>query len=187
MALFSESKFGSRLKRHRHKRFFWVNRLLTILVVLIVSVGIRMYAYEPFDVLGPSMQPTLTSGELVLVNKWKYRFSSPERGDIVIFHALEERDYIKRVIALPGETIEVKNKQLLINGKPVSEPYLPESVVTHDFPAVKVPTDKIFVLGDNRENSRDSRARELGPVSQTELVGKVELIYWPFQNWQVLK
>lgn len=157
-----------------------------IVIALVVSLGIRFFAYEPFDVLGPSMQPTLQSGDLVLVNKWIYQTNPPQRGDIVVFHAPSEKDYIKRVIGLPGETVEMKNQQLWINGKKASESYLPKTVKTDDFPSITVAKDQLFVMGDNRMNSLDSRSKELGPIASQKLVGKVEMIYWPVADWRLL-
>lgn len=177
----------SRLERHRKKNKSSFDWLIVLLFALIASLCIRIFIYEPFDVIGSSMKPTLQSGDLVMVNKWKYRLREPERGEIVVFHASEERDYIKRVVALPGDTVEVKQHQLWVNGKRMDESYLPASVQTTDFPSQTVPEKHLFVMGDNRENSRDSRSDELGPIKQSEMIGKVELIYWPITDWRILK
>jgi signal peptidase I len=117
------------------------------------------------------------TGDLVLVNKLIYKMREPERGEIVVFHESKDKDFIKRVIALPGETVEAKNNKILINGKIVDEPYLSDHMRTMDFDEVQVPQGKVFVLGDNRLNSTDSRV--IGAVSMSQLVGRAEFIYWP--------
>lgn len=179
--------FEPRSVRHKKKKVFPFDWLIVMVVAIVLSFGIRMFLYEPFDVVGPSMQPTMRSGDLVLVNKWKYRVSEPKRGEIVVFHASEEKDYIKRVIALPGETVQVKDHKLLINHQQIDEPYLPKTVQTEDFPAQTVPAGHLFVMGDNRSNSQDSRVKELGPIDQSKLIGKVVMIYWPISDWEILK
>lgn len=173
--------------RRNRKKSFSLDWIFVIVIAIFFSMGIRLFAYEPFDVIGPSMQPTMQSGDLVFVNKWIYRLKQPERGDIIVFHAIEEKDYIKRVIALPGETVEIKNQQLKINGKVIPEIYLPPNTQTADFTQRKVPRGSIFVMGDNRQNSRDSRDPELGPISMNQLVGRVEWIYWPISDWKIMK
>lgn len=173
-------------RRNRRKKTQSMDWMVMIAVAIFLSLGIRLFLYEPFDVIGPSMQPTLQSGDFVVVNKWIYQFKQPNRGDIVVFHALEEKDYIKRVIALPGEKVEMKNGQLKINGKVFDEPYLPPTVKTDDFAEQTVPQGKLFVMGDNRLNSRDSRDPDLGTISMDELVGRVDFIYWPFTRWKML-
>ncbi len=172
--------------RRKKKKSFSMDWMVVISIAILFSLVIRLFLYEPFDVIGSSMQPTLQSGDFVIVNKWIYRFEQPQRGDVVVFHALEEKDYIKRVIALPGEKVEMRNGQLMINGKVILEPYLPSTTPTDDFEEQTVPEGSLFVLGDNRQNSRDSRDPDLGAVSMDELVGRVDFVYWPFTRWKML-
>lgn len=172
--------------RRKRKKPYTMDWMVMISLAILFSLAIRLFLYEPFDVIGPSMQPTLQSGDFVIVNKWIYRFEQPNRGDVVVFHALEEKDYIKRVIALPGEKVEMKNGKLKINGKVVFEPYLPSTTRTDDFHEQTVPEGKLFVMGDNRQNSRDSRDPDLGAISMNELVGRVDFVYWPFTRWKML-
>lgn len=152
----------------------WVRAFV---IAIFLAVLIRIFVFEPFAVSGPSMEETMYTGDLVLVNKLIYKLREPERGEIVVFHESKDKDFIKRVIALPGETVEAKNNKILINGKIVDEPYLSDHMRTMDFDEVQVPQGKVFVLGDNRLNSTDSRV--IGAVSMSQLVGRAEFIYWP--------
>lgn len=153
-------------------------------VAVILAVVIRLFVFEPFSVSGPSMQETMHTGDLVLVNKLAYKFGQPKRGEIVVFHASENKDFIKRVIALPGETVEAKNNKILVNGKIVKESYIADYVRTMDFDEIRVPEGRVFVLGDNRLNSTDSRA--IGSIPISELVGRAEFIYWPIAEFKEL-
>ncbi|MFC7442431.1 signal peptidase I [Laceyella putida] len=173
---------SERLRRRRRIRA----REWTVAVLLAVSLAvmIRIFVFEPFNVVGPSMQTTLETGNLILVNKLVYRFGEPRRGEVVVFHAPHHKDYVKRVIALPGETVEAKNNKILINGKIMEEPYLVAEMRTRDFDLVKVPPGKVFVLGDNRLDSTDSRV--IGPIGMSAIVGRAEIVYWPFNHWKLL-
>lgn len=153
-------------------------------VAVILAIVIRLFIFEPFSVSGPSMQETMVTGDLVLVNKLVYKFNEPKRGEIVVFHASADKDFIKRVIALPGETVEAKNNKILVNGKIVEESYIADHIRTMDFDEIRVPEGQVFVLGDNRLNSTDSRV--IGSIPVSELVGRAELIYWPIPDLREL-
>lgn len=168
----------------RRKRMRAREWMVAVLLAVSLAVVIRIFVFEPFNVVGPSMQTTLETGNLILVNKLVYRFGEPDRGEVLVFHAPHHKDYVKRVIALPGETVEAKNNKVLINGKIIEEPYLPDDMRTRDFDLVKVPPGKIFVLGDNRLNSTDSRV--IGPIDITAIIGRAEMVYWPFNRWKSL-
>ncbi|MED1949122.1 MULTISPECIES: signal peptidase I [Brevibacillus] len=158
-----------------------------LVIAIILAFLIRTFLFAPFIVEGESMETTLHNNEKLVVNKAIYYMEDPKPGDIIVFHAEKTRDYIKRVIAVAGDTVEVKNDQLFINGKLVEEPYLAqhkeeakkqgELVFTHDFPLVKIPANHIFVMGDNRLNSTDSRI--IGPVAVSTVVGRAEFTFWP--------
>lgn len=144
------------------------------------------------QVQGYSMRPTFRSGEFVLVYRLAYRFGEPHRGDIVIFHPSTfanaprhsaDEDYIKRIIGLPGEHVEIRGGAVYIDGKRLNEPYILEPPRYHG--AWNVPTGKVFVLGDNRNNSTDSHI--LGPVAMDSIVGKAVLVYWPMDAWRILR
>lgn len=160
---------------------------------IIIFVFIRAFFFSNYIVEGESMMPTLQDGNLLMVNKIGYQVGELQRFDVIVFHANEEEDYVKRVIGLPGDKLEYKNDVLYINGDPVEEPYLvpyKQKVVggnlTGDFSlkeltgAEKVPKGFIFVIGDNRLGSWDSR--HFGFVSIEQVVGKVNLRYWPLEE-----
>lgn len=133
---------------------------------------------------GFSMLPTLHDGEFVLVNRLAYRFDSPQRGDIVVFHYPPDprQDLIKRVIGLPGDTVSVQGGIVLVNNEPLSEPYIAQSPLYAG--TWVVPEGHLFVLGDNRNDSSDSHSWGMLPFEN--IVGKAVLIYWPFQNLQLI-
>lgn len=151
----------------------------TILIAVVLAFAVRGFVVETFVVLGPSMEPTLHELERLFVNKILYRVQAPERGDIVVFAYPRDpsRDFIKRVIALPGETIEIRDGRVYIDGQFVEETYIAYPDSHGDYGAVTVPREHVFVMGDNRRNSEDSRY--FGPVPFANLRGKAFLIYWP--------
>lgn len=177
---------AERIRLERKKNYVKKTRdmVLCIAIALVIAIVIRIWCFEPVHVSGASMQNTMHSGNLVMVNKWIYYVRAPERGEVIVFHAKEKKDYIKRVIALPGETIEAKNNKILINGEIIEEPYISEEYRTLDFPLTEVPPNTVFVLGDNRPNSLDSRV--LGPIPTSAIIGRADLIYWPITDMKLL-
>lgn len=173
-----------------------MNPLLEWLVVIVVAIGaaliVRAYVLQQFAVSGTSMYSTLHDGDRVLVNKLSYRLHEPRRGDVVVLKTIEsmgERDLIKRVVALPGETVEYRNCVLYIDGKTLVEPYLDPEVVTPDHcgggqVALTIPDDHVFVLGDNRGGSKDSR--DLGPIEYDDIIGRAFVVIWPADDWRWL-
>lgn len=172
------------------------NALLEWIVVVVVAVGaallVRTYVLQQFAVDGHSMDTTLHDGDRVLVNKLSYRLHDPNRGDVVVLETLEDagaRDLIKRVVGLPGETVEYRDCVLYVDGRELLEPYLDPAIVQADNcgegqESIVVPEESVFVLGDNRGGSKDSR--ELGPISYDELVGRAFVIIFPFSDWSWL-
>lgn len=181
----------------------WFDWIIALTVAFAVVFLVRTFLFSPIVVDGPSMLPTLHDRDQMIVNKINYRFKEPERFDIVIFHATEEKDYVKRVIGLPGEHVSVKDESLFINGEEVEESYLDErksmlseyETLTGDFTLEEIapggyetiPEGYVLVLGDNRTDSTDSRSPSLGLVSMDEIVGKASLIYWPIKRIQIVK
>jgi signal peptidase I len=149
---------------------------LLFLAINAVSARIR--------VDGSSMVPTLSNGQFVMVNRLVYKYSDPSHGDVVVFHYPRDPDqeYIKRIIGLPGDTVSLKNGQVYLNGQQLDEPYIAAS--THTTGEWQVPGDHLFVLGDNRNNSQDSR--NFGFVSMDNVVGKAVFIYWPPTDWDIV-
>ena len=167
--------------------------MVVIFVALLVAFVVRTFVLAHFVVEGSSMYSTLETGDRVFVNKLSYRLHDPNRGDVVVLHQItgaSERDLIKRVIGLPGETVEVRNCNVLIDGRVLNEPYLDPEVVTPtdcggDYsPNGPVPENHVFVLGDNRGGSQDSRV--IGPISEDDLVGRAFVVFWPQSHWQWL-
>ncbi len=133
---------------------------------------------------GASMEPTLQSGEFVIVNKLAYLFGEPTTGDVIVFHFPRDPDqeYIKRIIGLPGDRVEIKNGEVYVNDRILDEDYIAASPVYEDI--LEVPGDSLIVLGDNRNNSSDSH--NWGPVPLDYVIGKAMFVYWPPTEWGVL-
>lgn len=177
--------------------FDWI---VVVGVALLVAILVRTFLLAHFVVEGTSMAATLDTGDRVFVNKMSYRLHDPNRGDVVVLHELTgttERDLIKRVIALPGEEIRMENCEVFIDEDPTDEvpaqrllePYLDPTVVTpgncgQSIPAQTIGSDQVFVMGDNRGGSQDSRA--LGAISYDDLVGRAFVVFWPRPSWQWL-
>ncbi|HVB62738.1 MAG TPA: signal peptidase I [Ktedonobacteraceae bacterium] len=156
----------------------------TVALTLIIFVVIH-FAVQSYRISGPSMQPGLQNNEYVLVNKIAYIFHPPERGDIIVFHYPLDttRDFIKRVIGLPGDTITVNSNTVWVDGVKLNEPYV-SAESNSEGQTWKVPQGDYFVMGDNRPISDDSRT--WGFVPQSDLVGKVVLLYWPISGFKLI-
>ena len=176
-----------------------------LLTALVIAVVIKTFLLQPFWIPSESMLPTIEVNDRVMVNKLAYRWGDPQRGDVVVFRDPREEeteesipeavirsvleavgirtrgdeDLIKRVVGLPGETIEVRNNQVVVNGTPLAEPYLPE-VFMPDEPPVTVGLDEVFVMGDNRDASFDSR--RFGTIPLDDLVGEAFVTIWPLSH-----
>lgn len=154
-----------------------LKEIIPYVIVVIVVVLIRTFLITPIRVNGSSMYPTLKDKEIMILNKIGKTVNGIDRFDIVV---LKEDDYlIKRVIALPGEKISCQNGNIYINGKKLKDKY--GSGLTSDFDPIEVPKDSYFVMGDNRENSKDSRY--IGPINKKEIKGKTSFILFPFKNF----
>lgn len=169
-------------KRYRLVREVIETIVLTILMFLIIRLAV-----QNFNVEGTSMEPSLHNTELVLVDKWSYLFHTPARGDVVVFVAPPEpsQDYIKRIIAIPGDTITIHNTTVIVDGVTLNETYVDPrrqgnlyayNVITNRI----VPPNEYFVMGDNRVGSYDSRA--WGFVPRGNIIGRAALVYWPLQQ-----
>lgn len=153
----------------------------TVFLALLIFVGIRLVV-QNFKIEGSSMEPTLHNGQRLLVNRLAYLgLSEPRRGDIVVFRAWDQdEDYIKRVVGVPGDEIEVVGDRLVVNGNPLDEPYI-RNHPTHGGPGrVVLAPGTYYVLGDNRDNSSDSRLH--GPLAADHIVGKAWVTYWPIHD-----
>lgn len=159
--------------------------ILTVILVLVIII----YVASVQQILGPSMEPTLNDGDIVLLNKFQYHLFSVKRNQIVALNYEDTKYMVKRIIGLPGEKIEYKDNTLYINDKPYEEEFL-KDVKTNDF-SIKdlgydvIPEDMYLVLGDNRENSMDSR--DFGLISKEDIIGKVSIRIWPLNKIKIVK
>jgi signal peptidase I len=165
--------------RRRRPRRWWP----AVLVVVLVIVVARVFFVEPFKTSGGSMLPTLRSGDQVLVDKRAYRHRLPHRGDLVVFHAPRTGTVtLKRAIGLPGDTVGLEDGVLVVNGRHQVESYAdPDAIDSVYFGPVRVRPGTVFLLGDNRLDSLDSR--NFGAVAQDELIGRVRGLIWPPSRW----
>ncbi len=157
-----------------------INLLHDLAIAVVICALLITFVVQAFKVQGTSMVPELRNGERILVNKFIYNFRSISRGDVVVFWYTEDPDvsFIKRVVALPGDRVEIKRGKLLVNGELVDEPYVkPEHIDRRSFPSQEVRAGHYFVLGDNRRGSNDSRS--WGLVPQRYIYGKAFLRIWP--------
>ncbi len=148
--------------------------------IILLIIFLCSFIVTPVRVNGTSMYPTLKDGEIMLLNKINYRFHDIKRFDIVVVKTDNEK-IIKRVIGLPGETLKFEDNTLYIDGQEVKEPYLKEETADFDLSLLemeKVPSDCYFVMGDNRDNSKDSRM--IGPVKKKQITGRAKLVVFPF-------
>jgi len=165
----------------------WIRDLAFSVLLAVILI---VFIYQPVKVEGTSMMPALTDQERIFINKFTYRFGSGniERGDLVVFWFPLDRtkSYIKRVIALPGDSVQIDNGTVSVNGARLDEPYVPnEYRDRQSLPLVTVPPDNYFVLGDHRSSSNDSRA--WGTVERRYIYGKAVFVYWPLDKMGRLK
>jgi signal peptidase I len=178
-----------------------------LLVALVAAWVLKAFVAQAYHIPSGSMEPQLEIGDRVVVSRLAYRLHDPRRGDIVVFHSPDgdggpggiggfvdellqgiglrhpdETELIKRVVAREGEGIEARGGRVLVNGRELVEPYLPDDLGTADFGPLTVPADHVYVLGDNRGNSADSRSA-LGPVPVDQIVGRAVARVWPPGRW----
>jgi signal peptidase I len=175
----------------------WIKAIAIALVLVIL---IRWLLFKPFIVDGPSMQPNFHTGERVIVNEILYDIRFPQRGEVIVFHVPSEgKDFIKRVIAVAGDTVTVEGDVVTVNGKQVNETYIQAAIdekhknnalynnknfPNEDFSDTTVPEGHVFVMGDNRSDSRDSRM--IGYVPLGDIVGRADVIFWPIQDMEFI-
>lgn len=155
-----------------------------------LAVGVRTYVAQTFFIPSVSMQPTLLVGDRILVDKLSYRLHGVGRGDIVVFATPPKeqtdpaiKDLVKRVIGLPGDVISSSGGRVYIDGKPLTEPWLPPGTVTTDIKTQKIAPRHYFVMGDNRADSQDSRF--FGPIPRSLIVGRVVMRIWPLSRLHI--
>lgn len=203
----SRSSRNKRNKKNQQKSTYnevidWIKAILFAVVIVAV---IRLFLFEPFIVDGESMEPNFHSQERVIVNLLVYKFSEPKFGDVIVLNVPEEgRRFIKRVIGVPGDKIRLEGDQLYINDVLVDQPFLAEAIAesaangetyngvgeSFNFPNAMyqdnvVPEGMYFVLGDNRSNSKDSRA--IGFVPEENIIGRTDVVMWPLDKFEFVK
>jgi signal peptidase I len=167
-----------------------VEWVVIVAAALLAALLIKTFLLQAFYIPSDSMNPTLVQRDRVLVNKLSYHFHDVHRGDIVVFKRPpgetdpKIKDLIKRVIALPGDTVEGRDGQILIDGRTMREPYTAKNSPMSDFPARKIPQGHYWVMGDNRGNSKDSRA--FGPIAKSLIVGRAFIRVWPISHITLL-
>ncbi|MDQ1404876.1 MAG: signal peptidase [Acidobacteriaceae bacterium] len=165
----------------RHEIRVWTRDLLIAIGLALVII---VFLYQPVKVEGTSMAPLLSDQERIFINKFVYRFEAIHRGDVVVFwYPLDRsKSFIKRVIALPGETVTIRQGVVTVNGAVVPEPYVPPQYEdVSDYGPTRVPADSYFVMGDHRISSNDSRV--FGPVPSQFIYGRAVFAYWPVDHF----
>lgn len=179
---------GQHVPRPNLQQFSIFREILDLIILIGAIYALVNLSTVRFVVQGPSMEPTFQDDQFLIVSRVNYLLGQPQRGDVVVFHYPEdpEEDYIKRVIGLPNETVEIRDTEVYIDGQLLEEPYINEpcSPSRCENETVTLEKDEYFVMGDNRNRSRDSR--EFGPVDREYLVGEVLIRYWPPPDWGVV-
>jgi len=178
--------------QHRRRHGWIVETVVVVVVAVVVAVVLRAFVIQTFFIPSGSMEPTLKIGDRILVDKLSYHLHGVGRGDIIVFKTPPAEvgkcagppvpDLVKRVIGLPGEEISSRGNTVLINGKPLAEPWLPRhDPLGQPITPTRIPANRYFVMGDNRANSCDSR--DWGLVPRSSIVGRVVAVFWPFSQF----
>lgn len=155
-----------------------------LMVALGLALTVIVFLYQPVKVEGTSMAPLLNDHERIFINKFVYRFEPIQRGDVVVFwYPMDQtKSFIKRVVALPGERVEIRSGVVYVNGAALDEPYIPPGFLDHSaMEPLRVPMGHFFVMGDHRSSSNDSRV--FGPVPRDLIYGKAVFAYWPMERF----
>jgi signal peptidase I len=172
---------GAPLSHLRRELRSWTRDLA---VALGLAIVVMIFLYQPVKVEGTSMNPLLSDQERIFINKFIYRFEPIERGDVVVFwYPLDRsKSFIKRVVGLPGESIEIRSGHLYVNGDELPDQYVPAGYLDgSNYGPRRIPDDDYFVMGDHRDSSNDSRV--FGPVPRPYIYGKAVFAYWPVNHF----
>ena len=184
-----EEKTGERTAKNMVKEV--LSMALYIAVVLCITFLVVRYVGQRTQVDGHTMENTLFDGDNLIVDKISYRFTDPKRFDIIVFpyHYKEDTYYIKRIIGLPGETVQIRDGEIYIDGAILEEDYGKETMLTSGRAAdqIQLGEDEYFVLGDNRNHSEDSRFDDVGNIERSEIIGRAFIRIWPFERFGLLK
>lgn len=182
-------------KKVEEKEFSWIREIVSTGLYLLVVVALTFlfvqYVGQRTHVNGDSMNNTLENGDNLIVDKISYRFKDPERFDIIVFPYQYQEDtyYIKRIIGLPGETVQIEDGAIYIDGEVLEESYGKEVMYNAGIASqpIELGEDEYFVLGDNRNNSRDSRDPSVGTIPKDQIIGKAFIRIWPFEKFGILR
>lgn len=172
----------------KNKNNEWLEWIQAIVLAIVIAYVIKFFFFEIIEVDGNSMYPTLHHRDRLIVNKISYIIDEPAVGDIMIFEypADPSVDFIKRIVAKEGDIVEIKDNYLYINGQKMIEPYINKEQM-EDFPKTTVPENTFFVLGDNRNKSRDSRYPDVGFLDEDDIKGKAIMRVWPLESAGILE
>jgi len=163
-----------------------VEVVVIVAAAFVVAMLVQAFIVKPFTIHQVSMQPTLLEGDRILLNRLSYHFRDPENGDIVVLHSpvTEGEDLVKRVVAVGGDRVAISDGSLYVNGERRDEPYLMEQEFGGEMEETLIPEGMVFVMGDNRNNSGDSRY--FGPIDNESIIGCAFCVYWPIGRWKGL-
>lgn len=168
-----------------------LTRTLVEIVVIVaaafaIALLVQAFIVKPFTIHQVSMRPTLEEGDRILLNRLSYHFREPARGDVIVFHSPvnDGEDLVKRVVAVAGDTVSVAGGTVYVNGTAQDEPYILERGFAGESPETRIPAGEVFVMGDNRNNSGDSRV--FGPIPEDAVIGCAFCVYWPISRWRGL-
>jgi signal peptidase I len=166
------------------KRPWWSSAIEIVVIVaaaFALALVIQAFVVKPYEIPTPSMVPTIMEGDRVMTNRFVYRFTEPKRGDIIVFQTtLRKEPLVKRIVAVGGDRVAVHGGKLYLNGQPQTEPELKDQFIQGNFQEITVPAGQYFVMGDNRNDSGDSR--KFGPIKRNVILGKAFLLYWPLNR-----
>jgi signal peptidase I len=178
-------------ERKREKRPRSLRRTIIEIVVIVaaafaLAMLVQAFIVKPFTIHQISMEPTLVEGDRVLISRLSYHFHDPKAGDVVVFQSPVDpsEDLVKRVVAVGGDTVSIHDGALYVNGAKVDEPYLFTQDFRGEYPETTIPEGQVFVLGDNRDHSGDSRL--FGSIDRELIIGRAFAVYWPIGHWRGL-
>jgi signal peptidase I len=160
--------------------------VVIVTAAFVIALLVQAFLVKPFTIHQVSMRPTLEEGDRILLNRLAFRFREPARGDVIVFHSPinADEDLVKRIVGVANDRIAVTGGKLYLNGVAQNEPYLLDQEIADDTPETIVPEGSVYVMGDNRNNSGDSRY--FGPVPLDTVIGKAMVVYWPVRHWKRL-